>query len=162
MWICIYIMHMFIESPYCSYYVAIQSGFRGSTGLVMGTDYHPNRCSWQFRVSSSGFGFGCTGLHLIRIHPVAIPTHFLRGADGLWALNPSRMFLFFNYICCGGIFTFYTSRLCMNSANYHVSTQKYTLVWRMHIRKLQCLMTAKVLSSFITIFRQSYFWTKWW
>ena len=103
-------------------------GFWGSIGLVMGMDYHLNRCSGWFRVSSSGFGFGCTGLHLIRIHPVAIPTHFLRGADGLWALNPSRMFLFFNYICCGGIFTFYTSRLRMNSANYHVSTQKYTLV----------------------------------
>ena len=27
---CIYIMHMFIESPYWSYYVAIQSGFRVS------------------------------------------------------------------------------------------------------------------------------------
>ena len=27
---CIYIMHIFKESPYCSYYVAIQSGFRVS------------------------------------------------------------------------------------------------------------------------------------
>ena len=39
---CIYIMHMFIESPYFSYYVAIQSGFRVS-----------------IRVSGiRGFGFG--------------------------------------------------------------------------------------------------------
>jgi hypothetical protein len=41
----IYIMHMFIESPYCSYYVAIQSGF------------------WvSIRVSGiRGFGFGDGG-----------------------------------------------------------------------------------------------------
>ena len=53
---CIYIMHMFIESPYFSYYVAIQSGFRVSVGSVLGTDYHPNRCSVRFWVSISGFG----------------------------------------------------------------------------------------------------------
>ena len=47
---CIYIMHMFIESPYCSYYFTIQSGFRTSAGLVLGTDYHLNRCSVRFRV----------------------------------------------------------------------------------------------------------------
>jgi hypothetical protein len=34
--ICIYIMHLFIESPHCSYYVTIQSGFRVSAGLVLG------------------------------------------------------------------------------------------------------------------------------
>jgi hypothetical protein len=61
---CIYIMHMFMESPYCSYYVAIQSGFQVSMGLVLGTDYHLNRCSVRFRVLILGFGFRC---------PIAIP-----------------------------------------------------------------------------------------
>ena len=31
---CIYIMHMFIESPYFSYYVVIQSGFRVSIQVL--------------------------------------------------------------------------------------------------------------------------------
>ena len=64
---CIYIMHMFIESPYFSYYVVIQSGFRVSirvsgirAGSVLGTNYHPNWCSVRFWVSISGFGFRCT------------------------------------------------------------------------------------------------------
>jgi len=39
---CIYIMYMFIESFYFSYYVAVQSGFRVSTGSILKTDYHPN------------------------------------------------------------------------------------------------------------------------
>jgi hypothetical protein len=34
-------------------------GFRLSTGLVLGTNFHPKRCSDRFQVLSSGFGFGC-------------------------------------------------------------------------------------------------------
>ena len=65
----IYIKHMFIENPYFSYYVAIQSGFRVSAGSVLGTNYHPNWCSMRFWVS----GLGAQRLHPIRIRPVAIP-----------------------------------------------------------------------------------------
>jgi hypothetical protein len=82
----IYIMHMFIESPYFSYYVAYKAGFGYpfgfwvSAGLVLGTDYRPNRCSVRFRVSISGFGFGCTKTppdsNLPRCHPYA-PLGFL-------------------------------------------------------------------------------------
>ena len=61
---CIYIMHMFIESPYFSYYVAIQSGFRisirvlGIRGFGFGDGLSPE--SVFGAVSGFGFGFGCT------------------------------------------------------------------------------------------------------
>ena len=61
---CIYIMHIFIESPYFSYYVAIQSGFRisirvlGIRGFGFGDGLSPE--SVFGAVSGFGFGFGCT------------------------------------------------------------------------------------------------------
>ena len=78
---CIYIMHMFIENPYFSYYVAIQNGFRVSAGSVLGTDYHSNRCSVWFRVSS----LGAQRLHPIRIRPVVIPS-----LSSVWPVGTSQ------------------------------------------------------------------------
>ena len=57
---CIYIMHMFIESPYFSYYVAIQSGFQisirvlGIRGFGFGDGLSPESVFGAV----SGFGFG--------------------------------------------------------------------------------------------------------
>jgi hypothetical protein len=69
---CIYIMDIFIESPYCYYYVDMESGFwvsiriSGIRGFGFGMSYHPNRCSMRFRVSGSG----AYRLHPIRIRPL--------------------------------------------------------------------------------------------
>ena len=72
---CIYIMHMFIKSPYFSYYVAIQSGFRisirvlGIRGFGFGDGLSPESVFGAV----SGFGFGCTETppdpNLPRCHP---------------------------------------------------------------------------------------------
>jgi len=69
---CIYIMYIFIESPYCYYYVDIESGFRVSAGLVLEwvITRIGVRCGFgfQFRVSGSS----AHRLRPIRIRPVAI------------------------------------------------------------------------------------------
>jgi hypothetical protein len=63
--ICIYIMHMFIESPYCSYYVAIQSGFRVSIrvssihGFGFGEGLSPESVFGVVLGFNFGFRFGC-------------------------------------------------------------------------------------------------------
>ena len=69
----------------CSYYVAIQNRFRVSiwfrisAGLVLGTDYHLNRCLVRFQILISGFRlilgfrFGCTETSPDPNPPVTIP-----------------------------------------------------------------------------------------
>ena len=76
---CIYIMHMFIESPYFSYYVAIQSGFRvsiwvsGIRGFGFGDGLSPES------VFGAVSGSGTQRLHPIRIRPVAILRRTIKG-----------------------------------------------------------------------------------
>ena len=61
---CIYIIHMFIESPYFSYYVAIQNGFRvsirvsGIRWFSFGDGLSPESVFGV--VLGFDFGFGCT------------------------------------------------------------------------------------------------------
>ena len=50
----------------------IQSGFGNLHVLILGMDFHPNRCSRQVRILCSGFGFLCPDTHLTRTRPVAI------------------------------------------------------------------------------------------
>jgi hypothetical protein len=63
---CIYILHMFIESPYCSYYVVIQSRFRvsirgsGIRGFGFGDGLSPELVFGAV----SGFDFGFR----VRVH----------------------------------------------------------------------------------------------
>lgn len=79
---CIYIMLMFIESPYCSYCVAIQSGFRVSIWVsgIYGFDFG-NRLSpksvfgavlgfnLRFRLFQKNSKIQVSGLVAERIHP---------------------------------------------------------------------------------------------
>ena len=77
---CIYIMHMFIKSPYFSYYVAIQSGFRvsirvsGIRGFGFGDGFPPESVFG----ADSDFGFGCTETppdpNPTRCHPYLKPS----------------------------------------------------------------------------------------
>ena len=63
---CIYIMHMFIESPYFSYYVAIQSGFRVSTQVsgIHEFGFGDGLSPESVFGAVSGFGFGFR----VRVH----------------------------------------------------------------------------------------------
>ena len=85
---CICIMHMFIESPCCSYYVVIQSGFRvsiwdsGIRGFSFGDGLSPESVFGAVLGFDFGFRVRVTQrLHPIRIRPVAIPT--LDDANGV-------------------------------------------------------------------------------
>jgi len=75
-YIYIYHVYIFIESPYCYYYVDIESGFwvsirvSGIRGFGFGMGYHLNRCCFGFRFRV--LGSGVYRLHSIRIRPVAI------------------------------------------------------------------------------------------
>jgi len=76
---CVYIMYIFIESPYCYYYVDIESGFRVSAGLVLGRGYYPNRFGVRF-----GFEFRFrvrVHIDFARSEPAPLPS-----LVGLWRL----------------------------------------------------------------------------
>ena len=72
-------MYIFIESPYCYYYIDIESGFRVFIrvscirGFGFGRSYHPNRCSVRFRVSILGFGFR-EHIDFTRSEPAPLPS----------------------------------------------------------------------------------------
>ena len=59
---CVYIMYIFIESPYCYYYVDIEIGFRVSIRIsdIHGFGFGEGLLSESVFGLVSGFGFGCT------------------------------------------------------------------------------------------------------
>jgi len=76
---CIYIMYIFIESPYCYYYVDIESGFRvsirvsGIRGFGFGEGFSPESVFG----SVSGFDFGFqvqVHIDFTRSEPAPLPS----------------------------------------------------------------------------------------
>jgi hypothetical protein len=96
---------MFIESPYCSYYVAIHSGFRVSIRVsgIHGFGFGDGLSLESVFGAVSGFDFWVLGLgaqrfHPIRIRPVAIlryelPRGILHVARLRWASCMFELFI---------------------------------------------------------------------
>ena len=86
---CIYIMHMFIESPYFSYYVAIQSGFRvsirvsGIHGFGFGDGLSPESVFGAIL----GFDFGFQ----VRVHRDSTRSESAPLPSGDWSLEGVRV-----------------------------------------------------------------------